>query len=195
MITNMFHRKKSARRHSLMLWCTLGLMLLASGCASSAPKVVGTYTPEDMQAKNLTPPSGKALVYFFYGRAYPWGNIEIALDGAKSSINGQMYIVWEVPADSHRLDAVIPGRSAVPKTTSSTVNAAAGSVIYYRLLAYVEEEGKSGAKPTLYRFAPMKNQEAKSYIDAYSLVSWFRDGQRVYYDDSRLRKPQPVERY
>ena len=185
----------NTHRNRIKSLALLVMLLVISGCVSSAPQAVGSYTPEDLQAKNLTPPSGKALVYFFYGRDYLWGNLEIALDGAMSLINRQMYIVWEVPAGTHQLNASLPGRSVVPKTASVSVNVAAGEVVYYRLLAYVKEEGGSGARETLYRFSPMKAQQGKTYIDAYTLVSWFRDGQRIYYDESRLRKPQPGKRY
>ncbi len=193
---NVYFSEHSKRIHRMFLCVTLGLMLIVmSGCASSAPQAVGSYTTEDTQAKNLTPPSGKALVYFFYGRDYLWGNIEIALNGAMSLINKQMYVVWELPAGSYQLNAVLPGRSSVPETANATVNAATGSTSYYRLMAYVEEEDAS-SKPTLYALVEMENKkEGQTYIDAFSLVSWFRDGQRIYYDDSRLRKPKPVERY
>lgn len=166
-------------------------LLALSGC-SSAPKAVGSYAPEDVEAKNLTPAQGKALVYFFYGRSYGWGNIEIALDGASSPINGQMYVVWDVPAGRHVLSAIVPGQNELfRKIAKTSLDTPAGSVHYYRLIAYKKEESDPVSE-TLYRLAPADNSEGKEFVQAYSLISWFRDGERIYYNDAlpNIVRPQ-----
>ena len=161
-------------------------LLELSGC-SSVPKAAGSYAPEDIEAKNLTPAQGKALVYFFYGRAYGWGNIEIALDGAASPINGQMYVLWEVPAGTHTLKASVPRKHEwETKTAKISLDAPAGSIQYYRLISYKKDEGDTVSE-TLYQLSAANHSRGEESIQAYSLISWFRDGERIYYNDTLLK--------
>jgi len=165
---------------------TIGILLslLAfSGCAST-PQAVGIYTPEDIDAKNLTPAPGMALVYFFYGRDYGWGNIEISLDSASSPINGQMYVLWEVPAGTYSLAMIMPENNELSlKIAKTSVKAPAGSIQFYRTISYKEEESDPVSK-VLYQLVPARDSDGKKFVQAFSLVSWFRNGERIYYNDA-----------
>lgn len=168
-----------------MMVVMLAGLLAFSGCAS-VPKAVGSYTPEDNEAKNLTPTEGKALIYFFYGRSSS-NNIEIALDRASSLINGQMYVVWEVPAGTHTLEVLVPGASEWEnKTAKTSIDASAGSIQYYRTISYAKEESAT-VKEILYQLSPIGNSEGKEFIQAFALISRFRDGERMYYNEALLK--------
>ena len=167
-----------------MIMLVIGLMALA-GCALS-PKAVGSYTSEDNDAKNLTPAEGKALVYFFYGRSSS-SNLDISLDGAKTPINGQMYAVWEIPAGTHTLEVIVPGASDwETKTAKTSVDASAGSIQYYRVISYAKEES-AAVKEMLYQLSPIGNSDGKEYVQAFALISRFRDGERIYYNEALLQ--------
>ncbi|GAK50809.1 hypothetical protein U14_02050 [Candidatus Moduliflexus flocculans] len=164
-------------------------VLMLSGC-SSAPKVVGSYTQEDIDAKSLTPAQGNALIYFFYGRGYGWGNVEVSLDGASSLINEQMYVVWEVPAGKHTLAMIMPGQNTLSlKIAKKSLNAPAGSIQFYRAVSYKKEESDTVSE-LLYQLIPASDSDGKEFVRAYSLVSWFRDGERIYYNDTLLNRAE-----
>lgn len=166
--------------YAIIMICISVLML--SGC-SSAPKAIDSYTPEDIEAKNLTPAQGKALIYFYYGRGYGWGNVEISLDGASSPINEQMYVVWEVSAGKHTLAMIMPEQNALSlKIAKKSLNVPAGSIQFYRAISYKKEESDTVSE-LLYQLIPASDSDGKEFVRSYSLVSWFRDGERVYYND------------
>jgi len=169
----------------IMVVTLLGLLAF-TGCTST-PKAVGSYTPEDNEAKNLTPGEGKALVYFFYGRLSS-RNIEIALDGAMTPINGQMYAVWEVPAGKHTLEVMVPGQIEWEnKTAKASIDVSPGSIQYYRVISYAKEESAT-VKEILYNLAPIGNSDGKEFVQAFALVSRFRDGERIYYNEALLKQ-------
>lgn len=179
-----FHHKWDNISHMFVFLFVL--MLFVAGCASSVPQKAASFTAEDMQAKNLTPPAGKALVYFYYGRRYHKGNIEIAVDNAITPVNGSVYALWEVPAGTHQISAFVPGASPEGNSPSMRIECEAGRKYYYRLVSYAKDESQGGDRTKLYRLASSGESNGQKYVNAYSLVSWFRDGQLVYQNTQAL---------
>lgn len=154
--------------------------VLIAGCSSSVNAPVVSFSSEDLQAKNLTPPAGKALVYFYYGRLYQHGNIEISVDNAVTPVNGSVYALWEVPAGTHQISAFVPGASPEGNSPSLRIECEAGRKYYYRLISHAKSESEGGDRTKLYKLASSGESNGQKYVNAYSLVSWFRDGQLVY---------------
>lgn len=173
------------KKHFPYLLVLIALSIVA-GCSSSVNAPAVSFSSEDLQAKSLTPSAGKALVYFYYGRVYHHGNIEIAVDNAVTPVNGSVYALWEVPAGTHQISAFVPGASPQGNSPSLQIECEAGGKYYYRLLSHAKDESQGGDRTKLYKLASSKESNGQKHVNAYSLVSWFRDGQLVYQNTQAL---------
>lgn len=171
-------------------------MLFLTGCGESVWVPELPPGPEDVQAKNLTPSPGKSLVYFYYGRIYPWGFPEVSLHNAASLINNNMYVLWEVSPGTYPLTFTLPGRRFCQDIVASVVTLEANRSYYFRLHSY-RPVWRGGAwigrcydrQELLFRLVLSNTSEGQQNIERFSLVSWFRDGERVYYNR------QPLEHF
>jgi hypothetical protein len=184
------------------------LSLLVLTGSASAQETLNPASPEDRAAQNLVPAAGKSLVYFFYGRYYPRGDLNVSLDGASCPLNKDMFVLWEVPAGDHQLEVVFPkkviARSAEGYYRLVPINTSTGrKYVFDRAL--VRESDSHTVRLTVttepgsvsyyrllkggnddYRLVSIRTSAGRKYVADCSLVSWFQDGALVYQNEQLL---------
>ena len=143
------------------------------GCSHSMrPAKRYPAVPEEVQAKDLTPAPGKSLVYFYYGRKPGIMTIEVSLDGAASVIDQGIYIVWELEPGRHTFHVKIERWMSVEEFSTS-ITTKSDQTSYYRLHSSNENKDR-------YTFLPASESAGRKSIHKFSLMAWFRDGNRVF---------------
>ncbi len=160
------------------------LALLTAGCypATLAPP------QENLRSKQLTPPPGKALVYFYLDHSvYDWQDVDASLNGFKSRISTDAYVLWEV----------FPGEYLLTFPSEDygiEIQCEANKIYYY------EKTYKSVFDV---KFTQVSPATGRVKINELSLVKWFKDipappgteatvGQEVAVEVAELAEPAQV---
>ncbi len=194
MIDRLFtkNRNVSLLHAVLSIWGMLFAIVACIGCGEVFSTSKPPQTAEDIQTKNMLPPPGKALVYFYYGRFIAGGGAEVSLDGISSQIGKDRYIVWEVAPGEHTLEFLLK-KVMSQKTMTSTLSCEPDQIYYYRLYSYTDKSQQSRGV-TAYDIRRSKDSDGRKKIQEFSLTAWFRDGEAVFRRESETSpKEAPQE--
>lgn len=130
------------------------LVLLNTGCytATLAP------SEDNLRSKQLTPPAGKALVYFYLdGGPYALIDVTASLNGFKSRISDKTYMLWEV----------FPGEYLLTFEGGKLEIQCEANQIYYYCVSSASMFGET--------LGQASDATGRAKINEFSLVKWFKD--------------------
>jgi hypothetical protein len=157
----------------------LGVTLLS--CAGEGTRLSKALplVEEDLQAKALTPGTGKSLVYFYYGRYPTPKGTEISLDGAAAYVKKDTYLVWETSPGKHTFEVTFY-KMMSKDHFKDHITTEAGKIHYYHLFMEQDSIGSDTFDTHHARFLEAKEKTGRKNIANYSLMGWFRDGDVVF---------------
>lgn len=128
--------------------------LLNTGCytATLAP------SEDNLRSKQLTPPAGKALVYFYLdGGPYALVDVTASLNGFKSRISDKTYMLWEV----------FPGEYLLTFAGGKLEIQCEANQIYYYCVSSASMFGET--------LGQASDATGRAKVNEFSLVKWFKD--------------------
>ena len=152
------------------LSCRLvGIMLVIFCIASSVGCASNTKLPPSQQTlltRELQPPDGKSLVYFYYEK-FSTKPTEVVLNEVASEIKRNSYIVWEIEPGTYPLEFKFQGGTWLSEVVTITMTCEAGQVYYFHL---------TGIDKETHQIVPVDTKTGQKKIRNFDLISWFKDG-------------------
>ncbi len=190
-MTASFQQQRSAicrsvgMKFALTSCLLLGMMMVAEGFFPIRAWSQDLKLQEE--ARILTPPPGKSLIYFHYNRISWSAETAVALDKAETAVTKNEFVVWEVQPGKHELMFSFYKKIGAPLRYATKITCEPDAICYYNLFGFTDTSQKSSGEQN-YSFLESKESAAKKNIRKFRLAGWFQDGKPIYQKNVKVKE-------